>query len=98
MRTDQAAKQIFGAALLALASSVRASAEPGRTAATDIARRIVVSIPDRKLALIENDRVVRVFAVAVGAPGSPSPTGTFTVVSRVTNPTYYRPGKVVGSA
>ena len=39
------------------------------------ARRIVVSIPDRKLAVMEGDRVVRIFETAVGAPKSPSPTG-----------------------
>jgi lipoprotein-anchoring transpeptidase ErfK/SrfK len=59
-------------------------------------RRLVVSIPDRKLAVVENDDVVTVFAVAVGAPATPSPIGTFTVVNRVSNPTYYKPGKVIG--
>jgi hypothetical protein len=34
-------------------------------------------------------------AVAVGAPNSPSPAGTFTIVNRVANPTYYHPGKVI---
>lgn len=76
--------------------SPRAESRGDRTAATATPRRIVVSIPDRKLALIENDRVVRFYAVAVGAPVSPSPAGTFTIVTRVSNPTYYRPGKVVG--
>ena len=52
-------------------------------------RRVVVSIPDRKLAVIENDDVVTVFPVAVGKPTTPSPAGTFTIVNRVTNPTYY---------
>jgi lipoprotein-anchoring transpeptidase ErfK/SrfK len=33
--------------------------------------------------------------VAVGAASTPSPVGTFTIVNRVTHPTYYRPGKVV---
>src|SRR5262249_14337030 len=56
----------------------------------------VVSIPDRKLALIENDQVVSLYPVAVGAPASPSPVGTFTVVTRVSNPTYYHPGVVIG--
>ncbi len=37
-------------------------------------RTIVVSVPDRKLALLENDRVVKTYSVAVGASGSPSPT------------------------
>jgi L,D-transpeptidase ErfK/SrfK len=60
-----------------------------------VVRRIVVSIPDRKLAVVENNEVVQVFAVAVGAPATPSPTGTFTIVNRVANPTYYHPGTVI---
>ena len=47
------------------------------------ARRVVVSIPDRKLAVLENDRVVRIFEIAVGAPQSPSPTGIFQVVNHI---------------
>jgi lipoprotein-anchoring transpeptidase ErfK/SrfK len=59
-------------------------------------RRVVVSIPDRKLAVLENDEVTTVFAVAVGKPTTPSPAGRFTIVNRVTNPTYYaRDGKTV---
>ena len=67
-----------------------------RVEAPNVARRVVVSIPDRKLALIENDQVVSIYPVAVGAPVSPSPVGTFNIVTRVTNPTYYKPGKVIG--
>jgi lipoprotein-anchoring transpeptidase ErfK/SrfK len=58
-------------------------------------RRIIVSIPDRKLALLEEGRVLRVYKVAVGARVSPSPTGEFKVVRRLTNPTYYHPGVVI---
>jgi lipoprotein-anchoring transpeptidase ErfK/SrfK len=58
-------------------------------------RRIVVSIPDRKLALIEDGKVVRIYPTAVGADVTPSPTGTFTVIRRVPNPTWYHAGKVV---
>ena len=71
------------------------AADGARSAVATVVRRVVVSIPDRKLALIENDRIVSIYAVAVGAPVSPSPAGTFSVVNRVSNPTYYRPGKVV---
>jgi len=76
--------------VIALFGGARARADE-----TTVVRRVVVSIPDRKLAVVENDAVIRVFNVAVGAPESPSPVGTFTVVNRVTNPTYYRPGKVI---
>lgn len=60
-----------------------------------VARRIVVSIPDRKLALVEDGRTVKIYSVAVGAPVSPSPTGSFTVIARIAHPTWYGPGKVV---
>jgi lipoprotein-anchoring transpeptidase ErfK/SrfK len=58
-------------------------------------RRIVVSIPDRKLAVLEGDRVVRIFETAVGAPVSPSPTGTFKIVNSIEDPTWYTKGRTV---
>ncbi|MCX6621122.1 MAG: L,D-transpeptidase [Acidobacteria bacterium] len=58
-------------------------------------RLILVSIPDRKLALLENGRVLKVYRTAVGKPASPSPTGKFSVVERLPNPTWWQPGKVV---
>ena len=76
-------------------TSGRAMAAEALPTATVMTRRVVVSIPDRKLAVIENNEVVQVFAVAVGAPATPSPVGTFIIVNRVANPTYYHPGKVV---
>jgi lipoprotein-anchoring transpeptidase ErfK/SrfK len=60
------------------------------------ARRIVVSIPDRKLVLIDSGKVVKIYLTAVGAPKSPSPTGTFKVVRRVVDPTWSSNGKVIG--
>jgi lipoprotein-anchoring transpeptidase ErfK/SrfK len=59
------------------------------------ARRIVISLADRKLAVVEAGRVVEVFATAVGAPESPSPTGSYEIVNRLAEPTWYGHGKVV---
>ncbi len=67
-----------------------------RAHAQESATRIVVSIPDRKLALIEDGEVVKIWETAVGAPVSPSPTGVFKVVTHLANPTYYHTGKVIG--
>jgi lipoprotein-anchoring transpeptidase ErfK/SrfK len=61
----------------------------------DETRRIVVSIPDHRLILLEGDRVVRTFEVAVGKRSTPSPKGEFRVVSRVQHPTWFGPKKVV---
>ncbi|MBI3670401.1 MAG: L,D-transpeptidase [Acidobacteria bacterium] len=66
--------------------------EQGRTRP---ARRLVVSIPDRKLALIEDGRVLKTYPVAVGAAISPSPAGEFKIAQRLANPTYYAPGVVI---
>ena len=58
-------------------------------------RRIVVSIPDRKLVLLEGNRVLKVYDVAVGKPSTPSPAGEFRVMNRIANPTYFGTGKVI---
>ena len=58
-------------------------------------RRILVSIPDRKLAVLESGHVVKIFATAVGAPSTPSPTGSYKIADRIPDPTWYTKGKVV---
>ncbi|MGQ9634045.1 MAG: L,D-transpeptidase [Bryobacteraceae bacterium] len=58
-------------------------------------RRIVVSIPDRQLAVVEDGRILKIYSVAVGSPRTPSPAGTFRITTRVVNPAWYQPGKVV---
>jgi hypothetical protein len=58
-------------------------------------RRVVVSLEDRKLALVEDGKVKKVYTVAVGKPSTPSPVGTFKIERRVQNPTYHHEGKTV---
>jgi lipoprotein-anchoring transpeptidase ErfK/SrfK len=65
------------------------------TATPDVKREIVVSPEDRKLALVENGQVVKVYPVAVGKPSTPSPAGTFTIARRAANPTYHHDGKTI---
>jgi lipoprotein-anchoring transpeptidase ErfK/SrfK len=85
-------------ALLALSLTLSATAASAQNSESKAhtERRIVVSIPDRKLALVENGRVVKLYDVAVGAPVSPSPAGEFQIVQRLENPTYYKPGVAIG--
>lgn len=66
-----------------------------RVPAERSARTVIVSLPDRELAVIADGNVIAKFSVAVGAAASPSPTGEFRITSRVTNPTYYHPGSVI---
>ena len=58
-------------------------------------RQVIVSVPDRKLVVMQDGAVLRVFEVAVGADVSPSPSGTFEIVTRLTEPTYYHAGVVI---
>jgi hypothetical protein len=60
-----------------------------------VKRQIIVSVPDRKLVVMEKGAVLRVFQVAVGADASPSPSGAFEIVTRLTEPTYYHAGVVI---
>jgi lipoprotein-anchoring transpeptidase ErfK/SrfK len=79
----------------ALAALLVATAEALAQETRPVARRIVISIPDRELALMEDGRVVKIYPVTVGAAATPSPTGSFTVIERVSHPTWYGPHKIV---
>jgi lipoprotein-anchoring transpeptidase ErfK/SrfK len=72
-----------------------AAETPAAATTTSAPRRIIVSLADRRLVVVEKNEILAAFPVAVGAPASPSPVGTFTVSNRVANPTYYRPGTVI---
>ena len=91
-------RSLIAVALVATAEALcqeRQAAAPAEAEDAQTPRRIVVSIPDRKLALIEDGRVVKVYPTAVGRAISPTPSGTFTIVQRISNPAWYGPGKVI---
>jgi L,D-transpeptidase ErfK/SrfK len=81
------AKWIVAVLLMVTADALAQKQQP--------ARQVLVSIPDRKLAVLEDGRVLKIFPVAVGADDSPSPDGEFQIINRLSNPTYYHPGKVI---
>ena len=78
----------FFAILMAAATEVAAESAP--------TRRLIVNIPARKLVLVVDGKVVKMYPVAVGTKSTPSPTGVFHIASHVVNPTYSHEGKVVG--
>ena len=83
-------------AALALAAAIPCWAQnPVPADGGQQSRVVLVSLVDRRLAVIDNGIVIATFQVAVGAKVSPSPTGEFKIVSRVTNPTYYHRGTVI---
>lgn len=73
-----------------------ASAPPAVSTRPAMRREVIISIPDRKLAVIENRHLVKVYRVAVGTHRTPSPHGRFRIANRIPNPTYYHRGVVIG--
>jgi hypothetical protein len=68
----------FFAVLVAAASEMAGESLP--------TRRLMVNIPARKIALVEDGKIVRMYSVAVGKKSTPSPSGTFHIASHVANP------------
>jgi len=79
---------VFLAAAEALAQDQQA---PASDESEESRRRIVISIADRKLAVVEGERVVKIYPTAVGADATPSPTGVFKIANRIPHPTWYGP-------
>jgi lipoprotein-anchoring transpeptidase ErfK/SrfK len=89
------ARWIPAAFVVALATCGAAQTSTTATVKDRTRRVVMVSIEDRRLAVIENGRVLAYFPVAVGAAVSPSPTGDFEIVRRVANPIYEHDGVVI---
>ncbi len=97
-RAPNATMALLGALLFCPAPQVLAKeiqAEPAQETRDEPKRQLVISIPDLKLALVGDGRVLKVYPVAVGAPETPSPAGQFRIINRVVAPSYHHEGKVI---
>lgn len=75
-----------GIALLTL-GSIQAPARAEKT--------IEISLKDRYLTLFDNGQVVERFPVAIGAPESPTPPGSYAITRKEDAPVYHKAGKVI---
>ncbi len=72
------------------------NATPAKPSASTVAsstspspgRQIVISIPDRQLAVIDHGQILKTYPVAVGARGTPSPDGDFVIINHAKDPIY----------
>jgi lipoprotein-anchoring transpeptidase ErfK/SrfK len=102
MAARQATKAMAAVLFLAMTVPCLGQNSPSRGVSkvaekTPVRRVVLVSLADRRLAVIENGNVLAYFPVAVGAEVSPSPTGEFEIVNRVANPAYYHEGVVMAA-
>ena len=86
MKTTRTQNKLARVAALAIFAAAEAWAEDAKAA-----HRIVVSFPDRKLALLEGEQVLKVYDIAIGKASTPSPTGEFHLINHVAHPTWYGP-------
>jgi lipoprotein-anchoring transpeptidase ErfK/SrfK len=66
--------------------AIKAQADPA------LSKVILVRAGENKLYLYDNGQIVKTWAVATGAPGYLTPPGTWRVVEKITNPSWYNPG------
>jgi lipoprotein-anchoring transpeptidase ErfK/SrfK len=79
--------------LLALALAVSlAAAQPAPPVVPDSVR-ILVSVPGRRLYLVQGDRLVRDYPVAVGRPATPTPQGSYRILQKTKDPTWAPRGR-----
>jgi len=50
---------------------------------------ILINIPEYTLSLFEQGKIIRQFDIAVGTPYEQTPTGNFSIFSKIENPTWY---------
>jgi lipoprotein-anchoring transpeptidase ErfK/SrfK len=91
-RTEEQIRRVAALTSLVFMAAAEALAQENQSASV---RKIVVSIPDRKLAVVESGRIIRIFSTAVGTPRTPSPSGSFHIIQRIQYPTWYTKGKIV---
>jgi lipoprotein-anchoring transpeptidase ErfK/SrfK len=92
LKTQIATKRI----LKALAKQIDAVDVPVRTVVPDVTtaslgNTIVVDVSANTLQFYDGLRVVKEYRVATGTPGYPTPVGTFEIVDKKENPTWYNP-------
>jgi lipoprotein-anchoring transpeptidase ErfK/SrfK len=64
------------------------AAQPVANAPSTHKRQIVISIPDRQLAVLDSGQLMKIYSIAVGTRGTPSPDGDFVIINRAKDPTY----------
>lgn len=71
------------------------SVSAGSSAGPARRRQIVISIADRRLAVVEDGQVLKTYPIAVGTRRTPSPDGDFAIINHAKDPVYRHGDKEV---
>lgn len=90
--------RITGAVLLvAVIATCAFAREPTATVASEETQaaatgpELVINIPSFTLTYLRDGQVVKKYPVAVGKPSAPTPVGSYKIINKVVNPTWYPP-------
>ncbi len=99
IEADLAAKRIL-AALRRRVTAVEIPVEPVQPAVTVAAlgKTIVVDLSDTTLTLYDGLKIEKEYRVATAMPGYTTPVGTWKIVNKVENPTWYNPAPTTWGA
>lgn len=61
------------------------------------AKKIVINLPGRSLALYDGENKVRLYPIAIGKPSTPTPVGYYKISSKDKNPTWTDPSNPANS-
>lgn len=86
------AKAAAASGAVPAAAALTPPQSPSQPAATSTSlasnRQIVLELGKRTISLLEGDKVIGSWPVAIGDPSTPTPTGSFSVRNKVVNPQY----------
>jgi lipoprotein-anchoring transpeptidase ErfK/SrfK len=69
-------------------NQIDAASQSPDPVAVERTRQIVISIADRQLAVLDHGQVIKIYPIAVGTHGTPSPDGEFVIINHAKDPTY----------
>jgi hypothetical protein len=83
------------AAQIGPATTQTASMASAQPVSDEHTRQIIISIADRRLALLEDGKLIKTYPIAVGTHSTPSPDGEFTIINHAVDPVYRHKGKEI---
>lgn len=86
-------------AMVVAVAAIRQAAAQEPTVAPEpkqhLVRRVLINVPAMRLEMFEDGQLVKSYGISVGKPATRTPLGTFQIVTKVKNPTWYGPNKEV---
>jgi len=78
-----------------LASLLSAAVGAGAVTPAQAETSVEISLKNRYLTLLDDGKVIGKYPIAIGAPESPTPAGSYAITKMDPAPTYHKKGKII---